>query len=77
MARKNIEPTLSKNDRLQVRAFQMLYDLRKLEQGCDIAFASAVTDTSDEVFQRAIRRRPEMINQWEREFLSRRKGIAI
>ena len=57
-------PILTRRDMLQVRAFETLFKHRVDEQGIDMAFASAITDTSDDTFGEAVLKRPELVEQW-------------
>ena len=52
---------LSKLDRLQVRAFQSLFYCRVQELGSNEAFATAIADTCDNVFQYADKK---LIEKW-------------
>jgi hypothetical protein len=38
----------------------------------EMAFASSIADTSDDVFERALSKRPDLVNKWLSEFESKK-----
>jgi hypothetical protein len=62
-------------DRLQVAAFQALYKMRLAEHGADVAFASALADTSDEYFQAAMKKRPWLVKEWIGRYGNKRRSV--
>ena len=61
-------------DRLQVRAFYSLYKARLSSLGSEMAFITAITDTSDNVFGEAMLNHPDLIEEWIKKYSNPRKN---
>ncbi len=64
--------TAKERQALQVRAFHVayrgLYDITSKS----VRFAEAITMTSDEKFEQAMKDNPELIKQWKQEYYARK-----
>ena len=60
--------------KLQFTMFQTLYKLRLPEVGADLAFASAIADSSDEKAEEAIKRNPAAFKLWVENYESPRSN---
>lgn len=73
----------SEHDRVQIEGFRSLFLLRlKPDQNGRrmdrlLAFATAIRDTSDDVFQKALEHRPELIKQWLKETTKQTRGRKV
>ena len=60
-------------DRLQVTAFQSLFKIRRASgMSVEVAFASAIVDTSNNTMGEAISRRPDLIKEWIKKYSKHR-----
>lgn len=68
----NKSGSMSSIDRLQVAMFQVLFRERVSEFGADMAFSSSIADSSNDNFGAILKRRPDLVEQWQMKYDKRR-----